>query len=339
MITIKEIAEEAGVSTTTVSNVLHGKTKKVSKKTQEKIHKLLEGNNYIPRFGLNALTNRGSRMISVLVNTPVFVERSPYERPFYGNIIGDLERMLRKRGYYIMLFSAKDIQEIMKMTMGWNAEGIISISMPTKYYKQLGKMTGKPIVSIDMDEYDEKKIKGCYNITSKDFDGGYLMVDYLIQNKIEKIVYFTNTLQGADYRRYLGAKKCYQKHFGKNAELELQILGRAYEERSQIYESMRRLKGLDTALFFSTDLNAVEAISYFAGHGMKVPEDISVVGFDDDVYAKLSAPRLTTMKTDVTEKAECAVSMLMNLLEGEEVEECAQQIDVTLVERESVKKK
>ncbi|MCI6534269.1 MAG: LacI family DNA-binding transcriptional regulator, partial [Lachnospiraceae bacterium] len=69
MITIKEIAEEAGVSATTVSNVLHGRTKKVSPEMIKKIQDLLEEKNYVPRFGLNALTNRKSKMIGVLIST------------------------------------------------------------------------------------------------------------------------------------------------------------------------------------------------------------------------------------------------------------------------------
>lgn len=339
MITLKEIAEEAGVSTTTVSNVLHGKTHKVSPKTVKKIQKLLEQNNYIPRFGLNALTNKGSKMISVLINTPTFVERTPYERPFYGNVIGTLENLLRKRGYYIMMFSSKNIQEIMKMTMGWNADGIISISMPKKYYRQIGKMSGKPIVSIDMDEYDIEQVKDCYNVTSQDYEGGKMMTRYLLEQGTEKVIYLANTSFGADYRRYLGATEVYRQYFGENAELELKILGRTYEERVQTYHEMRKYLGRKTALFFSTDLNAVEAISYFERRQIRVPRDISVVGFDDDIYARLCSPRLTSMHIDVAKKAELAVNTLMKLIDGEEVTEKNQQIDVELVERESVLKK
>jgi len=97
-----------------------------------------------------------------------------------------------------MLFSSKNIPEIMKMTMGWNVDGIISISMPAKYYKQIGKQTGKPIVSIDMNEYDPAKIAGCFNVTSRDYEGGRHMMGYLLDQGIEKVVYLTNTKSGAD---------------------------------------------------------------------------------------------------------------------------------------------
>ena len=86
MVTIKEIARQAGVSTTTVSNVLHKKNARVSAETIEKVERLLTENNYIPRLGLNALTNRSSRIICILITTPKFARGSAYETPFYGNI-------------------------------------------------------------------------------------------------------------------------------------------------------------------------------------------------------------------------------------------------------------
>ncbi len=338
MITLKEIAAEAGVSMTTVSNVLHGKTKKVSPELEEKIRKLLVKYNYIPRFGLNALTNKGSKIISILVNTPEFVERTPYERPFYGTIIGELECMLRKRGYYIMLFSSKSIPEIMKMTMGWNVDGMISISMPVKYYKQIRKQTGKPIVSIDMNEYDIDKISGCFNVTSRDYEGGKKMMKYLLDQGMEKVVYLANIKSGADYCRYIGASEVYKERMGDDAELEIRMLGRTYDERVKDYDDMRRLIGRKAALFFSTDFNAVEAIGYFQRRQIHIPEDISIVGFDDDVYARLCNPRLTSMSVDVSQKAELAVNMLMRLLDGEEIKENEPKVDAIIVERESVTK-
>ena len=136
MVTIKEIARQAGVSTTTVSNVLHKKNARVSAETIEKVERLLAENNYIPRLGLNALTNRSSRIICILITTPKFARGSAYETPFYGNMLGHLERLLREKGYYIMIFSDKNVEEIEKMTVGWNVDGIITISMPYRHLKK-----------------------------------------------------------------------------------------------------------------------------------------------------------------------------------------------------------
>lgn len=339
MITIKQIAEEAGVSLTTVSNVIHGKRNKVSPQTVAKIQKLIEENNYVPRFGLSALKNTGSKMIGVLISTPVFVEHSPYERPFYGTVIGAIECELRKRGYYILLCASKDMQEVMRMTLGWNVDGVISISMPPKYYHEVQARTGKPVVSIDMDASEFDRVDECYNVTSEDCSGGEHMVNFLLEQGNQKVIYLCNTGSGADFRRYQGACKAYEKHFGKDAELERIFMGRTYAERQNDYDKLRKYIGRKVVLFFSTDLYAMEAIKFFHSKGIVIPEDISIVGFDDDIYARLSSPGLTTVRADVEEKAEEAINMLMRLLDGEKVERKNYFLDVEVIERESVWKK
>ena len=105
-----------------------------------------------------------------------------------------------------------------------------------------------------------------------------------------------------------------------------------------VYDEMRGLIGLRSSLFFSTDFNAVEAIGYLQRRQISIPEDISVAGFDDDIYARLCNPRLTSMSVDVSRKAELAVNMLMRLIDGEEVRESEPKIDAVIAERESVMK-
>lgn len=339
MITMKEIAMIADVSTTTVSNVIHGKINKVSPDTVDKIQRLLEENNYIPRFGLNALTNRGSKMIGIIIHTPEFFEQMPYERPFYGKVIGMLEHVFRERGYYIMLYSSKDLQDIMTMVLGWNIDGIITISMPQEYYQKIQEKTKKPVVAIDLLDEDDR-LDHCYSVTSKDYDGGSQVMKYLIQQGFKEIIFIANVKEGADLYRYQGANEVYKKHFKLGTDLKYYILERTYEERVRTYESLERYaqKG-ENALFFSTDLNAVEAIGYFREKQIQVPEDISVVGFDDDIYARLCIPQLTSMKVDSEKKARLAAKMLMKLIEGEKVEEKHIKIDVQFMKRNSVLEK
>ncbi|MCP1103007.1 LacI family transcriptional regulator [Aequitasia blattaphilus] len=337
MVTIKEIANEAGVSATTVSNVLHGKVNKVSPHMIEKIQELLKEHNYIPRFGLNALTSKGSRMIAVLISTPDFAEETPYERPFYGNIIGTLESLLRERGYYMIVFSSKDISEIMRMSLGWNVDGIIAISMAKKYFQKIKEMTEKPVISIDMDVSSEKSAGDMYNVTSPDYEAGKMMMDYLLEKGTKEVIYVANVKRGSDYRRYQGAKSSYSKFFKRQKELKMVFLEHTYEERMKQYDELAKCRGKDAALFFATDLNAAEAIEYFNRTGVKIPEEISVVGTDDNIYARLATPRLTTIRVDSSEKAKMAADILLDIVEGKEVEEYQREIEISFVERESVK--
>lgn len=336
MVTIKEIAEAVGVSATTVSNVLHGKVNKVSPQTIEKVQKLLKEHNYIPRLGLSSLTSKGSKMIAVLISTPDFAEETPYERPFYGNVIGTLEGLLRERGYYMIVFSSKDIDEIMRMTLGWNVDGIISISMAKKYFQKIGEATGKPIVSIDMDANTRYGAKGTYNITSPDYDAGRMMMKYLLETGAEEVVYVANVKKGADYRRYLGAEAYYKKHFKRKKELEIVFLGYTYDERTSQYEELKRLRGKYAALFFATDLMAAEAIEYYNRTGLKIPDELSIAGVDDNIYARLSTPRLTTIRVDSSKKARLAADVLLDIVEGRQVAKREREIEIEFVERASV---
>ncbi|MCF2684084.1 LacI family DNA-binding transcriptional regulator [Faecalicatena contorta] len=335
MITIKEIAEEVGVSATTVSNVLHGRTKKVSPEMVKKIQEILEEKNYVPRFGLNALTNRKSNMIGVLISTPEFVERSPYERPFYGTVIGTLESAFREKGYYIMLCSSKNMQEVMRMILGWNVDGVVSISLPPQYYQEIKKLTGKPVVSIDMD-VDGSHVEGCYNITSTDEICGEEMMRYLLRQGIHKIIYVSNSKTGADYRRYKGVVKAYREKQEEEVHLESVMLGMTREERMETYQRLAEYAGQHAAIFFSADFNAAEAIGYFKRQHIRIPEDISVVGCDDDVFARLSVPGLTTIRVDNVKKAEIAAQIMLELLDGKQLEEKEIEIETCLIERDSV---
>lgn len=337
MVTIKEIAEEAEVSITTVSNVLNGKTEKVSPQTIARIQKILKEKNYIPRFGLRTLKNQRSKIIGVLINTPAFAEQSAYTLPFYGRLLGVLESIIRKKGYYMMLYSSKNPAEIETMALGWNMDGILAISVHHKVYQEIAANTGKPIVAIDMDEKYEEDCLECYNITSADYQSGYGMVEFMHQQGIEQIVFMLNVVGGADFRRYHGAADAYTRCYGK--ELEMVVLGKTYPERVRTYEEYRKLVGCNAALFFSTDLNAAEVVNYYEQHQIHVPEDISVAGCDDDIYAKMCICGLTTTTMDVNAKGIEAVNMLVKLIDGVEVADKNVLIPGTLVERGSVARK
>ena len=90
-------------------------------------------------------------------------------------------------------------------------------------------------------------------------------------------------------------------------------------EREKCYQDFLKYVGTETALFFSADINAAEMISFLHRNKVKIPEKISVAGMDDDVFATIVYPRLTTIRVDVGEKADTAVNVLMKLIHGESV--------------------
>ena len=109
MTTIKDIAERAGVSTATVSNVIHGNTKKVSPATIELIENLIKEMGYVQKMGLSVLNNSSSKMVAVVIHTHKKYEDAVISDPFYGTIIGFIEEKLRLLGYYMLLYSTDDV--------------------------------------------------------------------------------------------------------------------------------------------------------------------------------------------------------------------------------------
>ena len=98
MTTIKDIAKRAGVSTTTVSNVIHGKTSKVSPATIELIENLIHEMGYVQKMGLSVLSNSNSKMIALVIHSHKKYEDAVISDPFYGKIIGFIEEKLRING-------------------------------------------------------------------------------------------------------------------------------------------------------------------------------------------------------------------------------------------------
>ena len=98
MVTIKDIANITGVSPTTVANVIHGRTNKVSKENVERIQKALKENHYVPKLAQETMTRGKTRLIGVVIHTTKVYEDTTIADPFYGTIVGIIERELRKAG-------------------------------------------------------------------------------------------------------------------------------------------------------------------------------------------------------------------------------------------------
>ena len=128
------------------------------------------------------------------------------------------------------------------MTLGWNVDGIITISMPFAYCKKISGLSDKPMVSIDMGEIPKEEEK-FYLVTSEDEKAGAEMSEYLISNGTKKIIYLANAVHGADYRRYQGAKKTADR---KSCELEMKLLPTETEGRQMVYGELLKYAGTDT---------------------------------------------------------------------------------------------
>ena len=127
LITIKELAKMIGVSPTTVSNVIRGKTNEVSQQTIEKVQKVLKEVNYIPNMTAINLAKNSSNVIGYVMNAKGIIQDNAVQDFFTGELIGALEMEIRKAGYYMMIYISDDIDEIIKFVSSWNVDGLIAL--------------------------------------------------------------------------------------------------------------------------------------------------------------------------------------------------------------------
>ena len=338
MATIKKIAELAGVSTTTVSNVIHGKTKKVSPATIRKVEHLIKEVGYVQKMGLRVLNKENSQLIAVVINYHKDFKDSILGDPFYGKIIGFIEEYLQKYGYYMMLYSTKDIEKIFQMVIGWNVDGVIAISFSKHNCEKIYQLVKKTIVSIDAyGDVDAGEESHVINVGLDDESGGYQMTKYLLEFGYEHIKVCAGRDSGVDHLRYVGAQRAMKDYSRENQKIQFVALGMNKEKRRENYEWLLQRRQPKTVLFFLSDMYALEAINYFADKKIQIPEEMGIVGYDDIIYSEFSNPRLTTVKQDVKEKAKRAVEILLQQIDGQVVEEKEIKLPVRLIKRKSAR--
>ena len=334
MIRIKDIADRAGVSPTTVSNVIHGKTGRVSKATVEKINRILKEMEYVPSISARMLANNSSGLIGVALGFMKKGNASSFEDPFVSAMLGNLEYQIREHGYYMMLVARHEQDDIMQQALGWNFDGMIAMALKEKEIAELSERLGKPLVTID--QYLSPEL-GVRSITMDDRGGAYQMSQYLIGKGHKKFLFLSDCDLGGDHYRWLGVRQAMEEAGIEDFESRHIVIPWNPEQREKAYEEMLPFFKKQTALFFSSDYYALEASNFLQNRGIKVPEEISIAGFDDVTYATLARPKLTTVHQMVDGKARRAVEVLMHLIQDEPVQKDIPPLPTTLVERESVR--
>lgn len=343
MITIKEMAEIAGVSPTTVANVLHGRTKKVSKDTLERVQDIIEKSNYVSNMGARLLGNYGSRIIAVILAYSRSDRSNVIQDPFAGSIIGAMEQEISKRGYFMMLYTNPNIEECLHMALAWNIEGLILLGVDRKDYYTFRSRLDIPIVTIDT--YFREKDTEFVNIGLQDYEGGYMMAEYLIRQGHKKISFLSMDPVGEemadefiDDARFLGYRDALEKnHIRYDAKRRIVLDGNVYVREKQLTELANNNFGDSTAMFFAADYLAIEGMNVFYDLGYQVPEDISIVGFDNIQASLQCRPKLTTVQQDIAEKGKCGVEQLMEMIKKDKNKCVNKRLPVQLVIRDTVK--
>ena len=334
MIRLQDIAEMVGVSRTTVSNVINGNTKRVSQETIDKITAILKEQNYVPHMGSVMLSGHGSRIIGVVLGFHYAHGMQSLQDPFVGELVGTIQMETEEKGYYVMLIGGENIQNVVDIASKWNVEGLIILGYSEERYRKLSRKLNKKMILIDT--YPECAYT-FPNVGVDDYSGGYQIGEYLYSRGYEKALFVAETDKDTDYYRWMGFKQAMEKR-GKFCSRSRYIVvpGEKHLRLRKYGELLPRFLEA-RALAFSSDYDAIEAMNFFFDKGIRIPDQISITGYDDSIYASMVRPKLTTVHQDVRQKAHVALKCLMKLIKGERLEELNIKSPVYLVKRDSVR--
>lgn len=327
---IVDIADELGVSTATVSNVIHGKTKKISDETVKRVQQLLEERQYIPSMAGLLLAQNNSRIIGIIVNAHHKYENRVLQDPFINTSIDYLSEEIEEAGYFMMVKTTNNCQDIIKYASMWNMEGIILIGFCKEDYEKLRNQMHIPFVVYD--GYIGR-IERYANIIVDNVDGGYQIGRYLLEKGHKKILCISDNNICMDHERYLGLKQAADE---KNEVQVMQmIVPEEKEARMYFYQQHLELIKEYSATFAVSDVYAIEFMNFLLDMEIKIPEQMSVAGFDDISLCSMVRPTLTTIHQDGQGRARMALSMLEQQREGLNYNK-RYVLPVSLVIRESV---
>lgn len=325
---ISDIAEELGLSTATVSNVLHGKTKKISDETVRRVQALLEKRQYVPSMAGILLAQNSSRIIGVIVNDHEKYESHTLDDVFIATSLNFLSEEIEKSGQFMMIKKTTSPEEIIKFASMWNLDGMVLIGFCDEDYMYLRNHMRIPFVVYDGYCDNAQRI---YNITIDNYDGGFQVGRHFKKLGHKRALCISDNCICVDKERYDG----FCEGFGKE-NCDFMLIPMKKSERLDFYHNNLDSLRNYTAVFAVSDFYAIEFMHFLQENGISVPDEISVAGFDDTPMCTLVSPTLTSVKQDMSLRAKIAVEKLRELKERKEAETTI-MLPVTLIERKSTK--
>jgi len=306
-VTIKDIARIAKVSHTTVSRALND-SPLINDKTKNRIRKIAEELNYSPNVNAKSLVTLRSYNIGLFFST-LSTGTSAF---FFYDVVRGVNREIG-HAYNLVVKGIDDLKEQFNRISPRNFDGIIVMSQSGDDLPMIRHIINRGIPAVMLNrEADGLPI---VSILSDERAGVHRLIDYMIRNGHRRI----GLIEGkpgfqSTIRRKRGFLDAHADH-GIAPDPDLQVIGQ-YDVESG-YAGMKRLlehPEPPTAVFCSNDEMAVGAIKAAFEKGLRVPDDISVAGFDDSVFAAYTTPALTTVRRPIEEISRKGASVLLKMI-------------------------
>jgi len=337
-VTINNVAKESGMSTTTVSRVLSGSDYPVNRQTRQRILDAAEKVGYIPNMLARGLKTKVTNEIAVIV---------PYiYSPFYHSIVTGIEMALAKSAFnmslHLTMHLSAPADSLVNRLVGNMVAGVIiaADSMTQSFYNVLYELNQKnqlPVISMDY-KPKEHQFPGVY---FDYFTGAKIAVEYLFDKGHSQIAFASCPLYHETRNaRWAGVQAAYKARGCEAIDLFVDAADNDFNDfmvgvslARKIMQSGKKY----TAIATSNDTIAIGLLVGLDEQGIRVPDDISIIGFDDCAYAMMTIPALTTIRIPSVEIGEMSAHMLLNTLEKREPPTSI-NLEPRVIERASVKK-
>lgn len=307
-ITIKDVAREAGVSISTVSNALNG-VDVLRPETKQHILEVAERLHYVPDLNGRNLKSQYTNVIGLFVTSV---------RGEYYNILADaIYQRCKECGYELNVFVSEKSETMMANILGRRIDGAVILNRYIDEREvELLMKTQTPVIFLDRELEGEK-------IASVVFDSyheGELVVEYLTELGHRTFAYIYGP--GDNYDNIQRLKGFREALCRKGIILEEDYIMRGEFEKDAAYHSMKQFvesgRPLPEAVFAANDVSAIGTVEALQDAGIRVPEQVNVVGCDDIKIAHLVKPSITTVRTSFEKQGTLAADHLIALIKGEE---------------------
>lgn len=327
MVTMKDIANELGVSVMTVSRVVNGQHAKVSKENISRVQALIKKYNYVPNSTARSLSSKSSRIISLVVRGSGNVLSNPYNAEMTGYIAA----LVQEENFYLMIHVVEKYDDLTQKLRAWNSEGAIFLGAFDDDIEQILFDNRIPLIFTDC----YTSLRQVSNIGIDDYKGGELAAYYFLEQGHKRLAFLGGSFRSnVILNRLEGFKAALDRAApGIPAPLVLEYDRPMKEIVNHIMNSKDPVSGV----FITADVMGREFIYEATTAGFSVPDDISIIGFDDLPLSQFTVPPLTTIRQDLSRKAVLATETLFRHMKDLTHPTASVILDVSLVERDTVK--
>jgi LacI family transcriptional regulator len=310
--TLKSLADQMGLSATTVSRVLSGKAKnyRIGQKTEQAVIAEAARLNISPNQIAKSLRLQRTKTLGLIVPN--------IANPFFGTLARHIELEARKRGYFILLCDSGQSEvaesESLRLLSARNVDGIIAAPLGGEctHFKQMHK-SGKPMIVVD--RYFSDMSMPC--VTSDNYKASLEGMEYLIENGHRNIACIQGLPSSAISADRLRGYKDGLAKFNIPLD-ETLIVGDDFDQQRGYIETKLLLKRATkpSAIFSLGSSMAFGALMAIVEEGLKVPDDISLMAFDEQPYFAFLDPPLTAIAQQNAAMGEIAVKIILDQIEG-----------------------